>query len=68
MPVVRNAFAGIRVCVCALILNAGRLMADGTPDGLTAAQPGAKTFTQAFVRMAAATAAPPPWADHGRSP
>lgn len=48
------------VCSRALILNAGRLIADGTPDGLTAAQPGAKTFTQAFVRMAAATADLPP--------
>ena len=46
------------VCSRALILNAGRLIADGTPDGLTAAQPGAKTFTQAFVRMAAAPTDP----------
>jgi ABC-2 type transport system ATP-binding protein len=47
------------VCSRALILNAGRLIADGTPDGLTATQPGAKNFAQAFVRMAAETSATP---------
>lgn len=58
------------VCSRTLVLNGGRLVADGSPDGLVAAQPGAKTFGQAFVRMTAATAAPPPWAadrNHGRS-
>lgn len=57
-----HALDAIRsVCSRTLILNAGRLIADGTPDGLVAAQAGAKTFSQAFVRMTAATAEPPPW-------
>jgi ABC-2 type transport system ATP-binding protein len=50
------------VCSRVLILNGGRLIADGTPEGLTQTQAGAQTFTQAFVRMTAATAEAPFWA------
>ena len=53
------------VCTRALILSGGCLIADGTPDGLTATQPGAASFGQAFVRMASGASEPAPWAGGG---
>lgn len=41
------------LCQRVLILSGGRLVADGDPKGLIAAQSGAQTFEQAFIRMTA---------------
>ena len=53
------------VCTRALVLSAGCLIADGTPEGLTAAVAGAGTFAQAFVRMASETAEAGSWSGGG---